>query len=208
MGMVKIEVDRFRYPFIASLILFVLLGFSSMAGIMAQSGNSHIRKTNAGARLMPASEKAAWWKHAVFYEIYPRSFKDTNADGVGDLNGITRKLDYLADLGIDALWITPFFPSPQVDFGYDVSDYEAVDPQFGTLADFDRLISEAHKRNIKIICDFVINHTSDQHPYFKESRSSRDNPKRDWYIWRDAKPGGGPPNNWSSAFGPKAWTYD
>jgi alpha-glucosidase len=157
------------------------------------------------ATLMNAPD---WWKRAVYYEIYPRSFFDTNGDGVGDLNGITRKLDYLADLGIDALWITPFFPSPQVDFGYDVSDYEAVDPQFGTLADFDGLISEAHKRNIKIICDFVINHTSDQHPYFKESRSSRDNPKRDWYIWRDAKPGGGPPNNWSSAFGPKAWTYD
>jgi alpha-glucosidase len=127
---------------------------------------------------------------------------------VGDLNGITAKLDYLADLGVDALWITPFYPSPQVDFGYDVSDYEAVDPQFGTLADFDRLVSEAHRRNIKIICDFVINHTSDQHPYFKASRSSRNNPKRDWYVWRDAKENGNPPNNWSSEFGPEAWTYD
>ncbi len=151
---------------------------------------------------------ADWWKHAVYYEIYPRSFFDTNRDGVGDLNGITAKLDYLADLGVDALWITPFYPSPQVDFGYDVSDYEAVDPQFGTLADFDRLVSEAHRRNIKIICDFVINHTSDQHPYFKASRSSRNNPKRDWYVWRDAKENGDPPNNWSSEFGPEAWTYD
>jgi alpha-glucosidase len=151
---------------------------------------------------------ADWWKHAVYYQIYPRSFFDTNGDGIGDLNGITAKLDYLADLGVDALWITPFFPSPQVDFGYDISDYENVDPQFGTLADFDRLVSESHKRNIRIICDFVINHTSDQHPYFKESRSSRNNPKRDWYVWRDAKPNADPPNNWSSAFGPKAWTYD
>jgi alpha-glucosidase len=151
---------------------------------------------------------ADWWKYAVYYEVYPRSFFDTNRDGVGDLNGITAKLDYLADLGVDALWITPFFPSPQVDFGYDVSDYEAVDPQFGTLADFDRLVSEAHKRNIKVICDFVINHTSDQHPFFKASRSSRNNPKRDWYVWRDAKPNGDPPNNWSSAFGAKAWTFD
>ncbi|GAC1446178.1 MAG: alpha glucosidase [Pyrinomonadaceae bacterium] len=154
------------------------------------------------------SKRADWWKHAVFYEIYPRSFYDSNGDGIGDLNGITAKLNYLADLGIDAIWITPFYPSPQVDFGYDVRDYENVDPQFGTLADFDRLVAEAHKRHIKVICDFVINHTSDQHPFFKESRSSRTNAKRDWYIWRDSKPNGDPPNNWSSAFGPKAWTYD
>ena len=151
---------------------------------------------------------ADWWKNAVYYELYPRSFYDTNGDGIGDLNGVTAKLDFLADLGVDAIWITPFFPSPQVDFGYDVSDYEGVDPQFGTLADFDRLLAEAHKRNMKVIADFVINHTSDQHPYFIESRSSRTNPKRDWYIWRDAKPGGGPPNNWSSIFGPTAWTLD
>ena len=172
----------------------------------------------ASAQLLTAQTKrpkratqqnaADWWKYAVYYEIYPRSFFDTNRDGVGDLNGITAKLDYLADLGVDALWITPFYPSPQVDFGYDVSDYEAVDPQFGTLADFDRLVSAAHRRNIKIICDFVINHTSDQHPYFKASRSSRNNPKRDWYVWRDAKENGDPPNNWSSEFGPEAWTYD
>ena len=167
------------------------------------------KAAQTGLEKRTAQRNAAdWWKYAVYYEVYPRSFFDTNRDGVGDLNGITAKLDYLADLGVDALWITPFFPSPQVDFGYDVSDYEAVDPQFGTLADFDRLVSEAHKRNIKIICDFVINHTSDQHPFFKASRSSRNNPKRDWYVWRDAKPNGDPPNNWSSAFGAKAWTFD
>src|SRR5258708_27749720 len=120
------------------------------------------------------SRDLTWWKNAVIYEIYPRSFADTNGDGVGDLNGIIQRLDYLQDLGVDAIWITPFYPSPQVDFGYDVSDYENVDPQFGTLADFDRLVQEAHKRDIKVICDYVINHTSDQHPFFKESRSSRD----------------------------------
>lgn len=149
-----------------------------------------------------------WWKHAVYYEVYPRSFFDSNRDGIGDLNGVTMKLDYLKDLGVDCVWITPFFPSPQVDFGYDVSDYEAVDKQFGTLADFDELVAEAHRRELKVILDFVINHTSSEHRFFKQSRSSRDNPKSDWYVWRDAKPDGSPPNNWSSAFGPRAWTYD
>jgi alpha-glucosidase len=153
------------------------------------------------------SGKAPWWQHAVFYEIYPRSFKDSNGDGIGDLNGIASKLDYLAGLGIDAIWITPFYPSPQVDFGYDVSDYENIDPQFGTLADFDRLVGAAHKRRIKIIVDYVLNHTSDQHPFFVASRSSRNSPYRNWYIWRDPK-NGGPPNNWSSSFGPIAWTLD
>ncbi len=152
--------------------------------------------------------RADWWKNAVVYEIYPRSFKDSNGDGIGDLNGITSKLDYIASIGVDAIWITPFFPSPQVDFGYDVSDYEAVDPQFGTLDDFDRLVAEAHKRNVRVLCDFVLNHTSDRHKYFVESRSSRTNPKADWYIWRDPKPGGGPPNNWLSIFGGSAWTFD
>ncbi|HVF68092.1 MAG TPA: alpha-glucosidase [Pyrinomonadaceae bacterium] len=155
-----------------------------------------------------ARGKTPWWKHAVFYEIYPRSFKDSDGDGVGDLNGITSKLDYLARLGVDAVWITPFYPSPQVDFGYDVSDYEAVDPQFGTLADFDRLVREAHRRRIKVIIDFVLNHTSDQHPFFKESRSSKTSRKRDWYVWHDPKPDGSRPNNWSSSFGPVAWTLD
>ena len=159
------------------------------------------------AAQQPRRGRTQWWQHAVFYEIYPRSFKDSDGDGVGDLNGITSKLDYLAGLGIDAVWITPFYPSPQVDFGYDVSDYENIDPQFGTLADFDRLIREAHKRRIRVIIDFVLNHTSDQHPFFIESRSSRTNPKRDWYIWRDAKDGSRP-NNWSSSFGPVAWTLD
>ncbi|MDP8983187.1 MAG: alpha-glucosidase [Acidobacteriota bacterium] len=148
-----------------------------------------------------------WWRKAVFYEIYPRSFQDTNGDGIGDLKGITQRLPYLAELGIDAIWITPFSPSPQVDFGYDVSDYENVDPQFGTLADFDKLVAEAHKRKIRIIMDLVLNHTSDQSEFFKQSRSSRDSPYRDWYIWRDGKDGG-PPNNWSSEFGPTAWTLD
>jgi alpha-glucosidase len=161
----------------------------------------------AGAQTR-ARNKTPWWKHAVFYEIYPRSFKDSDGDGVGDLNGITSKLDYLASLGVDAVWITPFYPSPQVDFGYDVSDYEAVDPQFGTLADFDRLVKEAHRRDIRVVIDFVLNHTSDQHPFFKEARSSKTNPKRDWYIWHDPKPDGSRPNNWSSSFGPVAWTLD
>jgi alpha-glucosidase len=154
------------------------------------------------------AEGHQWWQHAVFYEIYPRSFADSNNDGIGDLNGITAKLDYLKDLGVDAIWITPCFPSPQVDFGYDVSDYENIDPMYGTLADFERLASEAKKRNIRIILDFVINHTSDQHAWFKESRSSRDNPKRDWYIWRDGKGENQPPNNWLSTFGGPAWKFD
>ncbi len=154
------------------------------------------------------AEGHQWWQHAVFYEIYPRSFADTNNNGIGDLNGITEKLDYLRDLGIDAIWITPCYPSPQVDFGYDVSDYENIDPMYGTLADFERLASEAKKRNIRIIMDFVMNHTSDQHAWFKESRSSRDNPKRDWYIWRDGKGPSQPPNNWLSTFGGSAWKFD
>ena len=148
-----------------------------------------------------------WWKHAVIYEIYPRSFQDSNGDGMGDLNGITSRLDYLKDLGIDAIWITPFYPSPQVDYGYDIADYKAIDPDYGTMADFDRLVSEAKKRNIRVILDFVINHTSDQNAWFKESRSARNNPKRDWYIWRDGK-NGGPPSNWLSWFGGSAWTLD
>jgi alpha-glucosidase len=148
-----------------------------------------------------------WWQHAVFYEIYPRSFADSNHDGVGDLNGITSKLDYLKSLGVDAIWITPCYPSPQVDFGYDVSDYENIDPMYGTLADFDRLASEAKKRHIRIIMDFVINHTSDQHPWFLDSKSSRESKHRDWYIWRDGKDGG-PPNNWTSTFGGPAWKLD
>jgi alpha-glucosidase len=149
-----------------------------------------------------------WWKHAVFYEIYPRSFADSNNDGVGDLNGIAAKLDYLKSLGVNAIWITPCFPSPQVDFGYDVSDYENIDPMYGTLADFDRLASEAKKRGIRIILDFVMNHTSDQHKWFLDSKSSRTSAHRDWYIWRDGKGPGQPPNNWTSTFGGSAWKFD
>jgi alpha-glucosidase len=159
-----------------------------------------------------ASERD-WWKNAVIYEIYPRSFQDTNGDGVGDLNGITERLDYLKDLGVDAIWLTPCYPSPQVDFGYDVSDYEAIDPQYGTMADFDRLMAEANKRHIRVIMDMVMNHTSDQHKWFLESRSSRSNPYRDWYMWHDGKgetatDKGAPPNNWQSYFGHSAWQWD
>jgi alpha-glucosidase len=190
------------------LLLIIIIQFCQLSA-SAQPGDGRSAKAKASTGLRAgAGGRAPWWQHAVFYEIYPRSFKDSNGDGIGDLNGITSKLDYLANLGVDAIWITPFYPSPQVDFGYDVSDYENIDPQFGTLADFDRLVAEAHKRRIKIIIDYVLNHTSDQHPFFKASRQSRDSPYRDWYIWRDPAPGGGPPNNWSSSFGPVAWTLD
>jgi alpha-glucosidase len=152
-----------------------------------------------------------WWKNGVIYEIYPRSFQDSSGDGIGDLKGIASRLDYLQKLGINAIWLTPIYPSPQVDFGYDISDYENIDPQYGTLADFDHLVSEAGKRHIGIIMDLVLNHTSDQHPWFKESESSRTNPRADWYMWRDAKVVNGhrePPNNWESLFGGSAWQWD
>lgn len=160
-----------------------------------------------------AASERDWWKNAVIYEIYPRSFQDTNGDGIGDLNGITERLDYLRDLGVDAIWITPCYPSPQVDFGYDISDYEKIDPQYGTLKDFDRLVAEAEKRHIRVIMDMVMNHTSDKHEWFLQSRSSRDNPYRDWYMWRDGKGEtatgkGAPPNNWQSLFGHSAWEWD
>ncbi len=148
-----------------------------------------------------------WWRHAVIYEVYPRSFGDSNGDGIGDLNGITAHLDYLKALGVDAIWITPFYPSPQVDFGYDISNYRAIDPQFGTMADFDRLEAEAKRRDIRIINDMVLNHTSDKDPWFIESESSRNNSKANWYIWADGKPNGQPPNNWQSDFGHSAWQY-
>ncbi len=156
-----------------------------------------------------ARPKTPWWKRAVFYQVYPRSFADSNGDGVGDLAGITGHLDHLESLGVDAIWISPFYRSPMADFGYDVADYRDVDPIFGTLADFDRLLAEAHRRGIRVIVDFVPNHTSDRHPWFDESRSSRDNPKRDWYVWADPAPDGGPPNNWRSHFlDAPAWTLD
>jgi len=160
------------------------------------------------AQAKSAASDAPWWQHAVFYEIYPRSFMDSTGDGIGDLNGIASKLDYLHALGVDAIWIAPCFPSPQVDFGYDVSDYENIDPKYGTLADFDRLVELGKQHGVRIILDFVVNHTSDVHPWFVESRSSRDNPKRDWYIWRDGKGPNKPPNNWISTFGGSAWQWD
>ncbi|MDX2163514.1 MAG: alpha-amylase family glycosyl hydrolase [bacterium] len=153
-------------------------------------------------------DQAAWWRTGIVYQIYPRSFNDSNGDGIGDLAGITAKLDYLQWLGVDALWLSPIFPSPMKDFGYDVADYVGIHPMFGTLADFDHLLEQAHGRGIKILLDLVPNHTSDQHPWFIESRASRDNPKRNWYLWRDAKPDGSPPNNWLAYFGGPAWTWD
>ena len=177
------------------VILVIIATFSILSQAPAQT-----KKVDA--------EGHEWWQHAVFYEIYPRSFADSNNDGIGDLNGIASKLDYLRDLGVDAIWITPCFPSPQVDFGYDVSDYENIDPMYGTLANFDTLQQEASKRGIHIILDFVMNHTSDQHKWFLDSKSSRTAPKRDWYIWRDGKGPGHPPNNWISTFGGSAWTLD
>jgi alpha-glucosidase len=153
------------------------------------------------------TEPRPWWQSATIYQIYPRSFQDSNGDGVGDLKGIRRRLPYLVDLGVDAVWLSPIFQSPMADFGYDISDYTAIDPLFGTMDDFDALLAEAHRLGLKLILDFVPNHTSDKHPWFIESRSSRDNPKRDWYLWRDGKDGG-PPNNWLSEFGGSAWQYD
>jgi alpha-glucosidase len=149
-----------------------------------------------------------WWQHAVFYEIYPRSFADSNNDGVGDLNGISSKMSYLHELGVDAIWITPCYPSPQVDFGYDVADYRNIDPMYGNLKDFDHMVAEGKKHQVRIIMDFVPNHTSDQHSWFLDSKSSRNAPHRDWYIWRDGKGPGQPPNNWISLFGGPAWTLD
>ena len=149
-----------------------------------------------------------WWERGVVYQVYPRSFQDTDGDGVGDLAGIERRLDYIAALGVDAVWLSPIFPSPMADFGYDVADYCNVDPLFGTLEDFDRLLAAAHARGLRLLLDFVPNHSSDRHPWFLESRSSRDNPRRDWYIWRDPAPDGGPPNNWISDFGGSAWQWD
>jgi alpha-glucosidase len=154
------------------------------------------------------TDRHRWWQKGIVYEIYVRSFADADGDGVGDLEGIRSRLDYLAWLGVDALWITPFFPSPMVDGGYDVADYTGVEPLFGTLETFDRLVADAHARSLRVICDFVPNHTSDRHPWFIASRRSRDDPRRDWYLWRDPGPDGGPPTNWLSEFGGPAWTLD
>jgi alpha-glucosidase len=154
------------------------------------------------------ANKTPWWRDAIIYQVYPRSYLDTNGDGVGDLPGITAKLDYIAGLGVDIVWLSPFFKSPQKDFGYDISDYCDVDPLFGTLADFDALIAKAHQLGLKIMIDQVMSHTADVHPWFVESRSARDNPKSDWYVWSDPLPDGNPPNNWLSVFGGPAWQWD
>ena len=155
-----------------------------------------------------SNKQREWWRGAVIYQIYPRSFLDSNGDGIGDLKGITAKLDYVKSLGVDGFWISPFFKSPMKDFGYDVSDYRDVDPMFGTLDDFDALVARAHELDLKVIIDQVYSHTSDRHAWFEESRQSRDNPKSDWYIWADAKKDGSPPNNWQSVFACPAWTWD
>ena len=149
-----------------------------------------------------------WWETGVVYQVYPRSFQDANGDGVGDLAGIEARVDYLAGLGVDAVWLSPIFPSPMADFGYDVADYRGIEPLFGTLADFDRLIAKVHGAGLKLLLDFVPNHSSDRHPWFVESRRARNSSKRDWYIWRDPGPDGGPPNNWISDFGGSAWEWD
>ncbi len=179
-------------------VMFIIILLVGAGGVQLASAQNH-----------PVdAEGHQWWQHAVFYEIYPRSFADSNNDGVGDLNGITSKLGYLRELGVDAIWITPCYPSPQVDFGYDVSDYENIDPMYGTLADFDRLAAEGKKQNVRIIMDYVINHTSDKHKWFIASRSSKKSPYRDWYVWRDGKGPNQPPNNWISEFGGSAWKFD
>jgi alpha-glucosidase len=187
----------------------VVLALVASAGCHTPAGTHAKQTSNAGTHAKQTPSELPWWQDAVFYEVYPRSFQDSNGDGVGDLKGITSRLDYLADLGVDALWITPFYPSPQADFGYDVSDYENVDPQFGTLSDFDELVREAHRRHIHVTVDLVLNHTSDQHPLFKAARSSKTSQYRDFYIWRDPDRGG-PPNNWYawSGFSPSAWELD
>jgi alpha-glucosidase len=184
-----------------------------LVGATAMAGQSIPANEKVKAKAATAASERDWWKNAVIYEVYPRSFQDTNGDGIGDLNGITQRLDYLKDLGVDAIWLTPVYSSPHVDFGYDISDYKNIDPQYGTLADFDRLLAEANKRHIRVIMDMVMNHTSDQHQWFLESRSSRDNPYRDWYMWHDGKgqtatSKGEPPNNWQSLFGHSAWQWD
>jgi alpha-glucosidase len=188
------------------VMLAAVLGLSLAA--TSQTGRAAGQSTHGNAQSQAAAENGdVWWKHAVIYEIYPRSFQDSNGDGIGDLNGITSRLDYLKALGVDAIWLSPIYPSPQIDFGYDISDYVGIDPAYGTMADFDRLVAEAKKREIRVIMDMVMNHTSDKHPWFIESESSKKNPKRDWYVWKNGKGPGQPPNNWQSAFGHSAWQY-
>jgi alpha-glucosidase len=204
------------------LLLLLFLGLLLGQPVAAQSATEQSAATQSNAtQSKTAQSKAAqskakavkpqpsdWWKHAVFYEIYPRSFADSNGDGIGDLNGINSKLDYLKKLGVDAIWITPCFPSPQVDFGYDVSNYEDIDPVYGSLSDFDQMQKEAQRDHIRVILDFVLNHTSDQNKWFIDSRNSRTSKHRDWYIWKDGKGPNQPPNNWISLFGGSAWQFD
>ncbi|MGO1632550.1 MAG: alpha-amylase family glycosyl hydrolase, partial [Staphylococcus equorum] len=148
-----------------------------------------------------------WWKEAVAYQVYPRSFNDSNNDGIGDLQGVIEKLDYIHDLGVDAVWLSPMYKSPNDDNGYDISDYQDIMDEFGTMEDFDQLLDGVHQRGMKLILDLVVNHTSDEHPWFIESKSSKDNPKRDWYIWKDPKADGSEPNNWESIFNGSPWEY-
>jgi alpha-glucosidase len=183
----------------------LLLGFAILSPYVSSQTPQALSDTKNVATKTASSP---WWQHAVFYEIYPRSFADSDNDGVGDLKGITAKMRYLHDLGVDAIWITPCYPSPQVDFGYDVADYKNIDPMYGTLADFDRMVAQGKKHHVRIIMDFVPNHTSDQHAWFLDSKSSRTSAHRDWYIWRDGKAPGQPPNNWISLFGGSAWKFD
>ncbi len=195
-----------------SIVCGAIALFLGAAALSAGGQTVPAQSTPQPSAATQASEQD-WWKNAVIYEIYPRSFQDSNGDGIGDLNGITQRLDYLKELGVDAIWLTPVYPSPQADFGYDISDYKNIDPQYGTLADFDRLVAEARKRGIRVLMDMVMNHTSDQHKWFLESRSSRTNPYRDWYMWRDGKgetatDKGVPPTNWQSGFGHSAWQWD
>ena len=168
--------------------------------------NAHTLDLATAAR--PATAHTEWWRGAVLYQIYPRSFADANNDGVGDLKGITQHLDHVASLGVDGIWLSPFFTSPMKDFGYDVADYCDVDPIFGTLADFDALVARAHDLGLKVVIDQVFSHTSDEHPWFLDSRASRSGPHADWYVWADAKPDGSPPSNWQSVFGGPAWTWN
>ncbi len=158
---------------------------------------------------MTTPEPAPWWRSGVIYQVYPRSFSDADGDGIGDLEGVRGRLSHLAWLGVDAVWLSPFYRSPMADFGYDVADFCDVDPLFGDLAAFDRLLADAHELGLKVLVDLVPNHTSDQHPWFQAARSSRDDPQRDWYVWRDLEPDGSPPNNWMAAFtNESAWTFD
>ena len=206
------------------LLSLALAGASvSASPLLAPPAFAQAAVRSAATDAAQPSTESTWWKHAVIYEIYPRSFQDSNSDGIGDLNGITSRLDYLQKLGIDAIWIAPMYPSPQVDFGYDISDYENVDPQYGTLADMDRLIAQGKQRNIRVILDMVLNHTSDKHQWFLDAASSRTNPRHNWYVWNDGIPAGNsnitayqkryehegkvPPNNWVSVFGGSAWEW-